>query len=71
MTFQTIYGIINYKEWKVTVIESNFYSRLFFRKERIMLDIIDKFDGEYSFLSNFYNSPIIIGGINYPTVDII
>ena len=34
-----------------------------------MLDIIDKFDGKYSFLSNFYNSPIIIGGINYPTVE--
>lgn len=34
-----------------------------------MLNIIDKFDGEYSFLSNFYNSTIIIGGINYPTVE--
>lgn len=27
------------------------------------------FDGEYAFLSNFYNSPITIAGINFPTVE--
>ena len=31
--------------------------------------MIDKFDGEYEFLSNFYNSEIIYEGIIYPTVE--
>lgn len=31
--------------------------------------LIDKFDGEYAFLSNFYYSPITIGDITYPTVE--
>lgn len=29
--------------------------------------MIDNFDGEYAFLSNFYESPMIIQGIIYPT----
>lgn len=28
---------------------------------------IDCFNGEYAFLSNFYQSPVIISGIEYPT----
>lgn len=28
---------------------------------------IDKFDGEYAFLSNFYEAPMVIDGITYPT----
>lgn len=31
--------------------------------------MIDKFDGEYEFLSNFYYSPIKFEGIEYPTVE--
>lgn len=31
--------------------------------------IIDKFDGEYAFLSNFYPSPITDGNIIFPTVE--
>ena len=31
--------------------------------------IIDKFDGEYAFLSNFFNSPITVGGLLCPTVE--
>ena len=31
--------------------------------------MIDKFKGEYEFLSNFYNSEIIYEGISYPTVE--
>jgi len=31
--------------------------------------IIDRFEGEYNFLSNFYKSPITIEGITYPTVE--
>lgn len=31
--------------------------------------MIDKFDGKYSFLSNFYFSPIEIYDIGYPTVE--
>lgn len=35
-----------------------------------MPNIIDKFDGEYAFLSNFYESPIKgDDGITYPTVE--
>ena len=35
-----------------------------------MSNIIDKFDGEYAFLSNFYESPIKgDDGIAYPTVE--
>ena len=30
---------------------------------------IDSFDGQYAFLSNFYDSPITYEGINYPTVE--
>lgn len=30
---------------------------------------INIFDGYFDFLSNFYTSPIEIGGINYPTVE--
>lgn len=33
------------------------------------MNVIDKFDGEYSFLSNFHYSPITLGGITYPTVE--
>lgn len=29
--------------------------------------MIDNFDGEYAFLSNFYESPMTIQGITYPT----
>lgn len=28
---------------------------------------IDKFDGDYAFLSNFYEAPTVINGITYPT----
>ena len=31
--------------------------------------MIDKFENEYAFLSNFYDSPITIGDITYPTVE--
>lgn len=31
--------------------------------------MIDKFDGEYAFLSNFYPSPFTVDGITYPTVE--
>lgn len=31
--------------------------------------IIDKFDNEFAFLSNFYSSPIVYEGIEYPTVE--
>lgn len=31
--------------------------------------VIDKFDGEYRFLSNFYHSPLFYNGLNYPTVE--
>lgn len=31
--------------------------------------MIDKFDGDYAFLSNFYFSPIKEGVITYPTVE--
>lgn len=31
--------------------------------------MIDYFDGEYAFLSNFYYSPIKFAGITYPTVE--
>lgn len=31
--------------------------------------LINKFDGEYDFLSNFYPSPIKIEGIEFPTVE--
>ena len=34
-----------------------------------MPDRIDSFTGEYSFLSNFYVSPFVHGGINYLTVE--
>lgn len=33
------------------------------------MDKIDKFDGEYAFLSNFYPSNIYHDGICYPTVE--
>ena len=33
------------------------------------MKIIDFFDDEYAFLSNFYPSPIVIHGIYYPTVE--
>jgi len=32
-------------------------------------DMIDRFNGEYVFLSNFYSSPIIVDRIKYPTVE--
>lgn len=32
-------------------------------------DKITRFDGEYWFLSNFYPSPIVILGFDYPTVE--
>lgn len=28
---------------------------------------IDCFDGEYAFLSNFYEAPIVVNGVTYPT----
>ena len=31
--------------------------------------MIKTFDGEYAYLSNFYSSPIIYEGIQYPTVE--
>ena len=31
--------------------------------------LINKFDGKYAFLSNFYESPISDGEITYPTVE--
>lgn len=31
--------------------------------------IIDRFEGEYAFLSNYYDSPIFYDGILYPTVE--
>ena len=31
--------------------------------------MINKFDGEYAFLSNYYNSPFTIDGITFPTVE--
>ena len=34
-----------------------------------MPNIIGSFDGEYAFLSNFYDSPIVVEGIHYPTVE--
>ena len=34
-----------------------------------MPNIIGTFDGEYAFLSNFYESPISIDGLLYPTVE--
>ena len=34
-----------------------------------MPNIIGSFDGEYAFLSNFYDSPIVVEGICYPTVE--
>lgn len=33
------------------------------------IDKIDKFDGDYRFLSNFYPAEITIDGIYYPTVE--
>lgn len=33
----------------------------------IMTEIIDKFEDEYAFLSNFYNSPFVFEDISYPT----
>ena len=34
-----------------------------------MINTISNFDGEYRFLSNFYNSPIIYNGVTFPTVE--
>ena len=31
--------------------------------------MIDKFEGDYAFLSNFYESPFMYKGITYPTVE--
>ena len=31
--------------------------------------MINKFEGEYAFLSNFYHSPFVYDGIEYPTVE--
>jgi ribA/ribD-fused uncharacterized protein len=31
--------------------------------------MINKFDGPYAFLSNFYHSPIVYEGLEYPTVE--
>lgn len=31
--------------------------------------MINKFEGEYAFLSNFYPSPFVYDGIEYPTVE--
>lgn len=31
--------------------------------------IIDKFDGEYAFLSNFYEAPVVWEGITYPSTE--
>lgn len=31
--------------------------------------MIERFNGEYVFLSNFYPSPIVINGVEYPTVE--
>lgn len=33
------------------------------------MDVIDVFDENYSFLSNFHPSPMVINGIYYPTVE--
>jgi ribA/ribD-fused uncharacterized protein len=33
------------------------------------VDVIDSFSGHYSFLSNFHPSPIVYGGLVYPTVE--
>lgn len=33
------------------------------------MKVIDKFDDEYRFLSNFYFCPLKLGGIIYPTVE--
>lgn len=30
---------------------------------------IDRFRGEYAFLSNFYTAPIVVAGITFPTVE--
>jgi ribA/ribD-fused uncharacterized protein len=32
-----------------------------------LVDTIDKFEGEYAFLSNFYESPALYEGVLYPT----
>ena len=34
-----------------------------------MIGVIDRFDGDFEFLSNFYNVPIIYEGITYPSVE--
>ena len=34
-----------------------------------MTQAITKFSGEFDFLSNFYPSPILVGGDLYPTVE--
>lgn len=34
-----------------------------------MSEVIDSFDGEFAFLSNFYHSPVAYEGIEYPTVE--
>jgi ribA/ribD-fused uncharacterized protein len=34
-----------------------------------MITTIEKFDGEYKFLSNYYDSPIEYEGLKYPTVE--
>ena len=31
--------------------------------------MIDKFDGEYRFLSNFYPAPVVFEGVEYPCVE--
>ena len=33
------------------------------------MDTIDRFDGEFSFLSNFYPSPVVLDGVAFPTVE--
>lgn len=33
------------------------------------MNVITVFDGDFAFLSNFYYSPIRIGGIDFPTVE--
>lgn len=33
------------------------------------LQVIDRFTGEYRFLSNFFPAPVVLDGIEYPTVE--
>ena len=35
----------------------------------IKVNIIDEFDGKYKFLSNYFDSKIVLDGISYPTVE--